>query len=76
MGRVLKKDLLKTKPEKPRKEIKKPSYFSEVELALSEYLGNKVVVTPSKDGEGGTLAIDFYSLEELKDLANKLEENK
>ena len=70
------KDLLKTKPEKPRKEIKKPSYFSEVELALSEYLGNKVVVTPSKDGEGGTLAIDFYSLEELKDLANKLEENK
>ena len=69
------KDLLKTKPAKPKKEIKKPSYFCEVELALSEYLGNKVVVTPSKDGEGGTLAIDFYSLDELKDLANKLEEN-
>ena len=68
------KDLQKTKLAKPKKDGKKPSYFSEVELALSEYLGNKVVVTPSKDGKGGTLSIDFYSLDELKDLANKLEE--
>lgn len=68
------KDLQKTKPAKQKKDGKKPSYFSEVELALSEYLGNKVVVTPSKDGKGGTLSIDFYSLDELKDLANKLEE--
>lgn len=68
------KDLQKTKPAKLKKDSKKPSYFSEVELALSEYLGNKVVVTPSKDGKGGTLSIDFYSLDELKDLANKLEE--
>lgn len=64
------------KPSKPRTKKNKPSYFSEVELALSEYLGNKVIVTPSKDGKGGTLSIDFYSLEELKDLANKLEDNK
>ena len=70
------KDLLKQPQERTRKVKQKPSYFSEVELALSEYLGNKVVVTPSKDGKGGTLAIDFYSLEELKDLANKLEDNK
>ena len=70
------KDLLKKPVEKTRTAKQKPSYFSEVELALSEYLGNKVVVTPSKDGKGGTLAIDFYSLEELKDLANKLEDNK
>lgn len=70
------KDLLKKPVEKTRTVKQKPSYFSEVELALSEYLGNKVVVTPSKDGKGGTLAIDFYSIEELKDLANKLEENK
>lgn len=68
------KDLLKSPTKKTRTTKAKPSYFSEVELALSEYLGNKVVVTPSKDGKGGTLAIDFYSLEELKDLANKLEE--
>lgn len=70
------KDLLKKPVEKTRLTKQKPSYFAEVELALSEYLGNKVVVTPSKDGKGGTLAIDFYSLEELKDLANKLEDNK
>ncbi len=70
------KDLQKAPVQRKRKENKKPSYFSEVELALSEYLGNKVVVTPSKDGKGGTLSIDFYSLEELKDLANKLEDNK
>ncbi len=69
------KDLLKAPTKKTRTPKAKPSYFSEVELALSEYLGNKVVVTPSKDGKGGTLAIDFYSLEELKDLANKLEDN-
>lgn len=70
------KDLLKSPVKKNRTPKAKPSYFSEVELALSEYLGNKVVVTPSKDGKGGTLAIEFYSIEELKDLANKLEDNK
>ena len=70
------KDMSRTAPKRERKAKSKPSYFSEVELALSEYLGNKVVVTPSKDGKGGTLSIDFYSLEELKDLANKLEDNK
>jgi len=70
------KDLSKKPTKRTRKVNPKPSYFSEVELALSEYLGNKVVVTPAKDGKGGTLSIDFYSLEELKDLANKLEENK
>ncbi len=70
------KDFSKKPVTRTRTTRNKPSYFSEVELALSEYLGNKVVVTPSKDGKGGTLSIEFYSLEELKDLANKLEENK
>lgn len=50
----------------------KPSYFSEVELALTEYLGKKVTVTGSKNNEGGVLQIEFYSQEELKELANKL----
>lgn len=66
------------KEEKSRKEEKqekislKPSYFSEVELALTEYLGKKVTVTCSKNSEGGVLQIEFYSQEELKELANKL----
>lgn len=68
------KDMQKEPKTRSPKSSSKPSYFSEVELALSEYLGNKVVVTPSKDGNGGTLSIDFYSLDELKDLANKLED--
>ena len=50
----------------------KPSYFSEVELALTEYLGKKVTVTGSKNKEGGVLQIEFYSQDELKELANKL----
>lgn len=54
--------------------VKKPSYFSEVELALSEYLGRKVIVTKGKDDNHGTLSIDFYSQDELKELANKLED--
>ncbi len=70
------KDITKKPTTKTRTQKAKPSYFCEVELALSEYLGNKVVVTPSKDGKGGTLSIDFYSAEELKDLANKLEDAK
>ena len=50
----------------------KPSYFREVELALTEYLGKKVTVTGSKNNEGGVLQIEFYSQDELKELANKL----
>ncbi len=68
------KDMQKAPKTRAPKSSSKPSYFSEVELALSEHLGNKVVVSPSKDGNGGTLSIDFYSLDELKDLANKLED--
>lgn len=65
----------KEKEEKEKKQEKpslKPSYFSEVELALTEYLGKKVTVTGSKNSEGGVLQIEFYSQEELKELANKL----
>lgn len=60
------------KEDKQEKISLKPSYFSEVELALTEYLGKKVTVTGSKNNEGGVLQIEFYSQEELKELANKL----
>ncbi len=52
----------------------KASYFSEVELALTEYLGKKVSVSPLKNKKGGILQIEFYSDEELAELANKLED--
>lgn len=71
------KDVLKeSQPAKESAKVQKPSYFSEVELALSEYLGKKVTVSAAKDGKGGTLQIAFYSDEELKELANMLEDNK
>lgn len=60
------------KEDKQKRISLKPSYFSEVELALTEYLGKKVTVTGSKNNEGGVLQIEFYSQDELKELANKL----
>lgn len=56
------------------RKAKKPTFFAEVEMALSENLGRRVTVTAAKNGSGGTISIDFYSLEELKDMANKLAE--
>ena len=56
-----------------RKQDTKPSFFKEVEYALSENLGTKVKVVKGKDDNCGTLCIEFYSHEELKELANKLE---
>lgn len=65
-----KKEVKKTDGRK----AKKPTYFAEVEMALSENMGRRVVVTPAKNGTGGTISIDFYSDEELKDLANRIAE--
>ncbi len=63
----------KAKP-KDKKPVKQPSYYAMVEQTLSEYLGKKVKVKPMANKKGGTLSIDFYSDEELKDLAAKLED--
>lgn len=66
--------LCKKKPtvEKEVKPEKKPSFYSMVELALSESLGRKISVSKSKGKEGGVLQIEFYSDEELTELSNKL----
>ena len=45
-----------------------------VEQTLSEYLGKKVKVKPLANKKGGMLSIEFYSDDELKDLAAKLED--
>ena len=45
-----------------------------VEQTLSEYLGKKVSVKPLAGKNGGTLSIEFYSDDDLKDLAAKLED--
>ena len=51
---------------------RRDSFYDEVELTLSEVLGRKVKVY---NGRGkGTLEIEFYSPEDLKNLANKIGE--
>ena len=58
--------------EKLAKRSQQDAFYDEVELALKETLGRKVRVVPGRGK--GTLEIEFYSNEDLKDLANKLGE--
>lgn len=55
-----------------RKSKKRDSFYDEVELSLTEILGRRVKVYNGKDK--GTLEIEFYSTEDLKNIANKLGE--
>ena len=51
---------------------RRDSFYDEVEISLTNALGRKVKVY---NGRGkGTLEIEFYNIEELKDLANRLGE--
>ncbi|MDR0914451.1 MAG: ParB/RepB/Spo0J family partition protein [Oscillospiraceae bacterium] len=59
----------KSRKKKPEKLAKA---FVETQLALTEHLGRKVKIVPAKNKEGGTLQIEFYSEEELKELAKVL----
>lgn len=52
-------------PKTPR-----PSFFEEVELALTEQLGRRVTVSTAH--KGGLLQIEFYSQDDLQSLANEL----
>lgn len=66
--------LCKKKPKEVKSETpeKKPSFYTMVELALNESLGRKISINKSKNKEGGTITIEFYSDEELTELSNKL----
>lgn len=60
------------KPTKARTAKRRDSFYDEVELSLTEVLGRRVKVY---NGRGkGTLEIEFYSAEDLKEIANKLGE--
>ncbi|MCD7774404.1 MAG: ParB/RepB/Spo0J family partition protein [Clostridiales bacterium] len=51
----------------PQKKRHRDTYFDEVELSLSDYLGRKVVV---KDGKnGGKIEIEYFDKEDLSHLA-------
>lgn len=81
---VLKKGLTVRQLEKSLKQIQsqqdretgskakagRDSFFDEVEIALTEHLGRRVRV--SHGNKGGTLQIEFYTAEDLKNLANSI----
>ena len=63
------KKLNENKEVREKKEShKRSSFYDEVELALNEHLSRKVRVLNSK-GNGGTLEIEFYSEDDLGELA-------
>lgn len=47
------------------------SYIKEMQLSLEQHLSRKVKIS-SKDGEKGSITIEFYEQAELKELAEKL----
>lgn len=49
----------------------KPSFYTEVELALKNELGRVVKISPKGKGKG-TITLEFYNEEELKDFAKRL----
>ncbi len=59
------------KPNAPKSALKKPSFYTEVEIALKNELG-RVVKIASKGKGKGTITLEFYSEEELKDFAKRL----
>jgi ParB family chromosome partitioning protein len=51
---------------------RRDTFYDEVELSLTEILGRRVKVYNGR--RKGTLEIEFYSAEDLKELANRLGE--
>lgn len=68
--------MAKAQNRKPRKAAqpegitRRNTYLDEVELALNAELGRRVKVV--SNGNGGTLEVEFYNLDDLRDLAERL----
>lgn len=71
MAKKANKDMEPEKPEKPKQTVKRASFYDEVELALNEHLSRKVRVCGGEKDKG-VLEIEFYSAEDLKELAQLL----
>lgn len=66
------KQLNSAQEDKPKKVKRRDTYFSEVELSLSDILGRKVTVKES--GKGGKIEFEFFDKEDLTKLAKLFEE--
>lgn len=63
---------LTEKKEAAVKKSKRLSYYDEVELSLNEHLGRRVNVVGGKSENKGVLEIEFYSKDDLFELAQLL----
>ena len=68
--KLVKKRNKEPKAEKPAD--RRASYYDEVELALTDFLGRKVKVGTKPGKESGVLEIDFFDKEDLSRLADAL----
>lgn len=68
--KLVKKRNKEPKAEKPA--ARRASYYDEVELALTDFLGRKVKVGTKPGRESGVLEIDFFDKDDLTRLADAL----
>lgn len=68
--KLVKKRNKEPKAEKPA--ARRESYYDEVELALTDFLGRKVKVGTKPGKESGVLEIDFFDKDDLTRLADAL----
>ena len=68
--KLVKKRNKEPKAEKPA--ARRASYYDEVELALTDFLGRKVNVGTKPGKESGVLEIDFFDKDDLTRLADAL----
>ncbi len=68
--KLVKKRNREPKAEKPA--ARRASYYDEVELALTDFLGRKVKVGTKPGKESGVLEIDFFDKDDLTRLADAL----
>jgi len=59
-------------PEESGPAPRRASFFDEVQLSLSQALGRKIKVVTRGRTEEGTLVIDFFDREDLKEIAQSL----
>lgn len=59
-----------SKASAPKKASRRDSFYDEVEIALSDALGTKVKVYNGRNK--GTLEIEFYTVDDLKNIANAI----
>lgn len=64
----------KRAPAAPPTRLHRDSFYDEVELALGEALGRRVKVLAGE--KSGTLSLEFYGQDDLRELANRLAPSK